>query len=81
MEWKVDKTKYSCGELLYLGKWNVGGVHYDGCRTKGDPLKYTATCRLPGIKTNLGGYTTDAEAKERVESAVTHWLNKLPHNT
>ena len=77
MEWKRDEAKYACGELLLLGAWNVGGIHYDSCRSRDDPLKYAATCRLPGIKRNLGYFKTDAEAKIRAEKVVTHWLSKI----
>lgn len=78
MEWKKDKAKYSCGEFLLLGAWNVGGIHYDSFRTSNDPLKYAATCKLPGIKGILGHFKTDAEAKAVAEKAVAHWLSKLP---
>ena len=80
MEWKRDEAKYACGELLLLGAWNVGGIHYDSCRTRDDPLKYAATCKLPGIKGNLGHFKTDAEAKTAAEKAVENWLSKLPPN-
>jgi hypothetical protein len=80
MEWKRDEAKYACGELLLLGAWNVGGIHYDSRRTRDEPLEYAATCKLPGIKGNLGYFTTKSEAKAKVEKAVTHWLSKLPSN-
>ena len=80
MEWKRDNAQYATGELLFLGAWNVGGYHYDSCRSIDDPLKYAATCKLPGIKGHLGNFKTDAEAKAKAEKAVTHWLSKLPPN-
>lgn len=77
MEWKRNTSQYSGGELLFMGKWNVGEIYYDSCRTRDDPLKYAAKCRLPGIKENLGHFETDAEAKVVAEKAVTHWMSKL----
>lgn len=80
MEWKRDTAKYSNGELLFLGAWHVGGMHYDSCCTRDDPLKYAATCRLPGIKASLGHFKTDAEARVSAEKAVTFWMSKLQPN-
>lgn len=78
MEWKINTAQYTCGELLYLGPWNVGGIHYDSARSKSDKEKYAATCNLPGIKNMLGHFKTNEEAKEKAENAVRHWLGKLP---
>ena len=80
MEWKRDEAKYANGELLLLGVWNVGGIHYDSCCTRDDPFKYASTCSLPGIKGSLGHFKTKDEAKEMVEKSVTHWLSKIPPN-
>jgi len=76
MKWVKDTSRYATGVILILGKWPIGNAYYDGCITKGDPLKYSATCRLPGIKTYLGSYATEEEAKSRVEGAVTHWIGE-----
>ena len=80
MEWKTDTRQYSSGSILYLGKWAVGGSHYDSARNRDDPNKYRATCRLPGIKGEIGHFATDAEAREKVEGAVTYWVGELPSN-
>ena len=77
MEWKPVNAQYSSGELLYCGSWNVGGFHYNNARTNDDPLKYCATCTLPGIKANLGYFKTSEEAKAKAENAATHWFSKL----
>ena len=78
MEWKNDTRPYSSGENLYLGKWLVGGYHFDSARSRDDPNKYVATCRLPGIKDSLGYFKTGDEAKVKAEFAVTLWLSKVP---
>lgn len=78
MEWKKNAAQYARGELLFLGQWNVGEIHYDSCRSRDDPLKYAAICRLPGIERSLGHFKTDAEARASAEKAVIHWLSKLP---
>ncbi len=78
MKWKRDTAKFSHGELLELGQWNVGEIHYDSFRTKDDPLKYAATCKLPGVKQMLGHFEKKEEAREKVEKVVKFWLSKLP---
>ena len=76
MKWNKDTRKYSCGKCLLLGKWNVGGVFYDGLTSKDDPLKYASTCNLPGIKSTLGHYASEEEAMKRTEEAVKYWISK-----
>ena len=80
MEWKCDTRQYTSGSILYLGKWAVGGAHYDGTSSRDDPKKYRATCRLPGIKGGIGHFATEAEAREAAEGAVKYWLRGLPSN-
>jgi hypothetical protein len=77
MEWRKDKAPHSIGEVLFLGPWNVGGVHYDSLSSKDDVMKYVATCKLPGVKWP-GKFQTVKEAKAAVEYSVKHWLSRLP---
>ena len=77
MKWIKKSTEGSDHETLVVGRWNVGGIHYDLCRTKGAPLKYAATCRLPGIKGQLGYFSSKEEAIDMVEKAVTHWIKGM----
>jgi hypothetical protein len=77
MEWKKAAEQYANGEVLFLGPWDVGGVHYDSRCSKDDIMKYTAICKLPGTKW-LGKFQTAKEAKAAVEYSVKHWLSKLP---
>jgi hypothetical protein len=77
VEWRKDKAPNSIGEVLFLGPWNVGGVHYDSLCYKDDVMKYTATCKLPGVKWP-GKFQTAKEAKVAVEYSVKHWLSQLP---
>lgn len=76
MKWEQDARKYSAGKILLLGKWKVGSIYYDSCRPKDDPLKYCASCNLPGIKTILDYYATQEEAMTRVETAITYWIKQ-----
>ena len=77
LTWVQDDRQYMCGSRLYLGKWEVGGAHYDGCVSKDDPEKYISTCILPGIKKSLGRYTNEEDAKARTERAVNIWLEEI----
>jgi hypothetical protein len=77
MKWIKDTTPNSNGEALFLGPWNVGDIHYDSLSSKGDVMKYTATCKLPGVKWP-GKFQTAKEAKVAVEYSVNHWLSQLP---
>jgi hypothetical protein len=77
MEWRKDKAPNLLGEVLFLGPWNVGGAHYDDLYSKDSIMKYTATCKLPGVKWP-GKFQTVEEAKAAVEYSVRHWLSKLP---
>jgi hypothetical protein len=80
VEWKNDAREYACGEVLVLGKWIVAGAHNNSARSRDDPKKWGASCKLPGIKPDLGWYATPEEAKERAEKAVRYWLAQLPPN-
>jgi hypothetical protein len=80
MEWKTDTRQYSLGERLFLGPWEVGGCHYDSTRSRNDPAKWAATCKLPGIKALLGHFEDEDTAKTTVVKAVEHWLRQLPSN-
>jgi len=74
MKWEKYVKQYSSGEYLFLGKWKVGSIQYDSFRSKDDPLKYIANCRLPGIKDDLGHFEDEDKAKSIVEFAVDHWI-------
>jgi hypothetical protein len=77
MEWKKDTAKHSVDEVLFLGPWNVGDVHYDSLSSKDGVVKYTATCKLPGYEWR-GEFQTKRGAEAAVESAVEYWLSQLP---
>jgi hypothetical protein len=75
MEWRKDTAKHSVGEVLFLGHWNVGGVHYDSLSSRDDTLRYVATCKLPGVETRTK-FATAAEGKKDVEATVKYWLSR-----
>ena len=80
MRWERDTGRYASGEILHLGKWKVGGFHFDSSRSKDEPNKWCATCSLPGIKRCLGHFAKEEESRAKVEEAVKHWLSGLPSN-
>lgn len=75
-QWKTRHHMFSPGEDLYVGAWSVGSVFYDGGRSRNEPNKYMATCKLPGMKPELGHFLTTGEAKAKALEAAVHWFNK-----
>ena len=75
--WESDPRGNGNEELCKVAKWVVGSVFYSGCVPRGDPKRYAAKCRLPGIKSLLGYYETLDSAKGMVEKAVHHWLRAI----
>jgi hypothetical protein len=74
--WVENTRAYGTGEILMLGKWEVGGWHYDGCLPQAEAKRSVSTCLLPGIKSKLGAFATVDEAKAIVERIVHHWIKK-----
>ena len=74
MRWEKDTGQHTCGKILYLGKWKVGGYHWDSTRSQGDEAKWRATCALPGMRQSLGHFSKEEKAMEVAELAVTRWL-------
>jgi len=81
MKWEKNTGEYASGEHLFLGRWKVGGCHFDALRGKQDHNKWLATSRLPGIKRTLGHFSKEEEAKDAVEKATKHWFDCLPSNS
>ena len=66
---------FASGEDCFVGTWLVGNAAWNGNKSKGDVGKdYRATCRLPGIKPDLGAFATIEDAKARIVRAVEHWF-------
>lgn len=80
LQWSAAAGMWSSGLSVFSGKWGLGGVHYDARRSRDEPKKYAATCKLPGIKSLLGHAETEEEAKKWVEKAINHWFAKLTPN-
>lgn len=76
-KWEVQTGKYQSGENYRIGKIVVGSAFYSGNTSKGDPLKYAVSIKLPGIKNPEERYPTMDEAKTRLERAVSVWFSWL----
>lgn len=69
-------TNYS-QKMLYLGKFKVLMVAYNGGRPKGDDSKtYLVESYLPGLKEHQGYYPTEELAQERAEYVLNYWLEQ-----
>jgi hypothetical protein len=71
--WTQDTCRFASGEIAYLGKWCVAGIHYDGATN--DKEKYGISIYLPGIKSQQNQPSAE-EAKARVEKIVAYWFAK-----
>lgn len=74
MRWERNTGQYESGKTLYLGRWRVGGYHWNASRGQGDDTKWISTCALPGMNKRLGSFENEEKAAEKAELAVTHWL-------
>lgn len=72
IEWKRQTVQYSNGWNAFCGKFRIASTSW-----RGDDLPYAAYCQLPGIKNQLGYFKTEEEARERVQTAVNHWINNI----
>jgi hypothetical protein len=75
IRWEKYKEMFESGVGLYLGTWRVGSVSWvSGSSKDTHPKNYGAFTTLPGLKTELGKYANEPEAKARVERAVEYWM-------
>jgi hypothetical protein len=74
LNWKDNENPYGGnGKDLYLGKWHVASVGWDGVN-KTD-TKWIVYLHLPGLKPRLTiQYKNIADAMIRTEQAVQSWL-------
>jgi hypothetical protein len=75
---KETEKKTDSSDAMFLGPWNVGGVHFDSGISKAGKSKFTAICELPGIQRHIGDFDTEDEAVKAVEAAVKNWFSKIP---
>lgn len=75
--WKEPKHKYGNSMDAYVGKYKLGGWHWDSLRSRRDPKTYLAKSYLPGQFPQLGNYETQEEAMEIVEYAIRNWFNNI----
>lgn len=77
LTWEQPTYRYGSGQRAKLGKWIVGGYHWNATRAKGDKENlYSVTCNLPGIKDTSGTVNTEEEAKALIERTVAHWVKE-----
>lgn len=74
--WSRDERRYSDRLLYTLGKVVVGCVDHP-IVSKGEPRTSKAVLHVPGIALRKNTYSSDEEAKVRVESAFRTWLSWL----
>ena len=76
IEWTWDTAPYSNGEYGCLGKYRVFNIYWNAARPQGSTNKndYKLTCKLPGIKSELGEFETQEKAKAYATRVLQVWL-------
>jgi len=72
IEWERDTAPYSNGELGYLGKYPVFNVFYNS----NGIMKYSLSTELPGLRSLLGIFESQYDAKKHAEHVIDLWLSK-----
>jgi hypothetical protein len=75
-EWKNREEQYgSGGKSLFLGKWKVADISWDGVNRTDD--KWIVYLLLPGLKSRLETqYKNIDDAMEKAEQVVNMWIAK-----
>lgn len=74
IEWAQSTARFSNGHIARCGGWSVGSTNWVGGNAC---LNYAAHSALPGMKSNLGDFKTEAEARAKVERVARVWFNRL----
>jgi len=78
MVWEKGTGRYVRGENYRLGKWLVGSWSDDTTLPNEAGARYSVTCFLPGIRSELGNCENKEAARALLETAVKKWLAGLP---
>lgn len=73
--WEPSKHRQSSGETLRMGRYPVGEWQLDAELRKGARASFAVTCRLPGVRADLGHCETSDKARSLLEKVVTGWVN------
>ena len=77
IRWELREHQYGPpAHEAYVGTWIVGGASY-AMVSQGEPPAYSANCRLPGMRENLGQHPTLTEAQNITERAIHRWFKGL----
>lgn len=75
LTWEPSKHRHSNGETLRLGRYPVGEWQLDAELRKGARASFAVTCRLPGVRPDLGHCETSDKARSLLEKVVMGWVN------
>lgn len=76
LDWRYEEPKYGVMHGGFIKKWRVFSYHYDSCCSKVEVKRYKLTCFLPGLKSNIGHFETEQEAKDKAEFLMLYWIDK-----
>jgi hypothetical protein len=72
LTWQAGVGMYKGERQLFLGKWKIGAVFYDGVNSQ-----IAVTTTLPGLKSRLGHFSNEEQAKEKLVAVAKYWLAQL----
>lgn len=75
LTWEPSKHRQSNGETLRMGRYPVGEWKQEQELRKGAKASFAVTCRLPGVRSDLGHCETSDKARSLLEKVVTGWVN------
>lgn len=75
INWEIKESMYSHTLVGKLGKYQAFSIFWDSGTSRGEDKKYKLTCSLNGIKSNLGNFVSESEAKNYAETKIVPlWL-------
>lgn len=74
LAWEPALTRHTGGEILRLGKYPVGDWQVDATLTNGAKANYAVSCRLPGVRAEVGHCESSDKARALLEKVVKSWV-------
>jgi len=74
ISWNRFEQSYISGECGKFGKYAIFHAYYDACAPKCQDNKIKLTCKLPGIKSFIGHFSTTDDAKEKASEIADYWM-------
>lgn len=77
LTWQQKTGEYQNGFKGLAGKWHCFSVDWSTQSKNYEGPQWALTCRLPGLKEDLGLFATVELAYEKAERTLRYWLANL----